>query len=87
MLASHYRFSLTLGHGDQKSTHPDLKAPTGFFAGNGVATSANLRDDVWKLRAAVRDVIGEERRRMAGAKLREAITSDQMKVICFEALG
>ena len=76
-----------------RSTHPPRKAPTGFRTGNGTATSANLRDDVWKLRAAgesnrdpiaaVEDerkaVDGDANARMAGESIRDAIVAVEIE--------
>lgn len=56
-----------------KFTHPPLKAPTGLRIGNGVATSAALRDEVWKDRAKRREESGELTTRKVGWRTREAI--------------
>ena len=54
-------------------TDPPLNAPTGFRAGNGVA-SANLSEDVWKLRVAMRaEGTKLEERRVAAGKSLDAI--------------
>ena len=54
-------------------THPPLNAPTGFLTGKGAATSASLREDVWKLRVARIAVEGEERARIDGDRIRDAM--------------
>jgi hypothetical protein len=60
-------------------TYPPLKAPTGFFTGNGAATSASLGDDEAKARDALKAMEGEERVRKAGAKERGDIVSSRVE--------
>lgn len=65
-----------------RQTDPPLKAPTGFLAGNGVA-SASLRVDVWKLRVVRRAAEGVEMARMAGDRMREVIVVCEVEIVSF----
>ena len=56
----------------RNETNPPRKAPTGFRTGKGVA-SANLRDEVWKLRDVRRAADDEEIRRVDGKRIRDAM--------------
>jgi len=68
-------FPKLLSNERKTGTYPPLKAPTGFLIGNGVATSANLLELVWKLRPIriVELVELEETARRAGENIRDAI--------------
>lgn len=57
--------------------HPDLKAPYGFLIGSGVAASARLAGELWKLRRAREGVHVEMARvlRRVGVRSRDAIVA------------
>jgi hypothetical protein len=70
---------------NNQSTDPPLNAPTGFRTGRGVAASANLREEVWKLRDSWIVAGVEETERIAGNRMRDAMIDkycwDRSKII------